>query len=161
MGREPRKSGDSCFSSLSDSTATVQDWNTDFGQIDAINSCHSEIYASLASLTFLECYCDYFYLRLLNLIEAFCDNKSYVTKLNELQPSAYSKLFIHKLKEHEVYFELLNILPKQSHLTYVKEHQDNFKTTAELAILERLNIEADIIETIKDKHPLNIPLPSV
>ena len=49
--------------------------------------------------TFLECYYDYFYLQLLNPIEAFCDNnKSYVTTYNELQSNAYYKRFIHKLK---------------------------------------------------------------
>ena len=119
-----------------------------------------EIYASLASLTFLEYYCDYFYLRLLNPIEEFCDNTSYVTKLNELQSNAYSKLCIHKLKEHEACLALLNILPKYFNLTHVKGHQDDFKTTYELPIPERLNIETNIITTSKAKPPLNVPLSS-
>ena len=93
-------------------------------------------------------------------IEAFCDNKSYVTKLNELQSNAYSKCFIHKLKGHEAYLVLLNILPKNFHLIHVKGHQDDFKTTAELTISERLNIETDIIATSKTNSPLNILLPS-
>ena len=87
----------------------------------------------------MECYCDYFYLQLLNHIEEFCDNKYYVTKYNELQSNAYSKLFIHKLKEHEAYLALLKIIPKHFTLSHVKGHQDYLKTWNELAIPERLN----------------------
>ena len=93
-------------------------------------------------------------------IEAFCDNKFYAIKLNELQSNAYSKIFIHKLKVHKAYLALLNILPKNFHLTHVKGHQDDFKTTAELTIPEGLNIETDIIATSKTNSPLNILLPS-
>ena len=79
--------------------------------------------------TFLECYYDYFYLQLLNPIEAFCDNnKSYVTIYNELQSNAYYKRFIHKLKEHEVYLALLKIIPKHFTLSRVKGRQDYLKT---------------------------------
>ena len=54
--------------------------NPEFGRHVVIKSYHSEIYASLASLTIFECYCDYFSLPLNNVIHADCDNKSYVTK---------------------------------------------------------------------------------
>ena len=107
------------------------------------------------------CYYDYFSLPLLNPIEVFCDNRSYVIKLNELKSNEYSKLFTHKIKEHEDYFELLNILPKYFSIIYVKGHQDDSKTPEDLTIPERLNIEADIIAISKTKNPLNISLPSV
>ena len=56
--------------------------------------------------------------------------------------------------------DIYNILPKNFHLTHVKEHQDNLKISDELTIPERLNIEADIIATSKTKTYLNIALPS-
>ena len=108
----------------------------------------------------MECYFDYFHLQLLNPIEEYCDNKSYVTKYNELQSNAYSKLIIHKIKEHEAYFALLPLIPKYFHLSHVKGHQDNLKSWDELTIPEYLNIQADLIATKKAKSPLNTPLPS-
>ena len=159
--RTNTKSGGRWTISLSDGTAIVSGWNSDFVQMTDINSHHSERYASVASLTFLERYCNNFSLRLLNHIEEFCDNKSYVTKLNELKSNAYYKLLICKIKEHEAYLALLDIPLKHLHLTQVKEHQDDFKNTAELTTPEQLNIEDDIIATSKVKPPLNIPLPSV
>ena len=108
----------------------------------------------------MECYCDYFHLQLLNPIEGYCDNKSYVTKYNELQSNAYSKLFIHKLKEHEAYLALFTMIPNNFHLHHVKGHQDELKTWKDLTIQERLNVQADIIATKKAKPPLNLPLPS-
>ena len=158
--RTNKKSGGDWIISLTDGTEIVSRWNPDFGQIIAINSYHSEIYPSVESLTFSECYCDYFYLQLLNPIEAFCDRKYYLTKYNEIQSNAYSKLVIHKLKEHEVYLALLQTIPKHFTLSHVKGHQHNFKTWDELTIPERLNKRADIIATSKANPPLNIPLPS-
>ena len=155
-----RKSGGSWIVSLNDGTEIVSDWNPDFGQIGIINLYHSEIYASLASQSFLECYCNYFHLQLLNPIESYCDNKSYVTKYNELQSNAYSKLCIHKRKEHEAYLALLPMISKNFHLYHVKGHQDELKTWEDLTTPERLNIQADLIATKKAKPPLNIPLPS-
>ena len=70
-----------------------------------------------------------------------------------MQSNAYSKLFIRKLKEHEVYLVLLPMIPKNFHLYHVKGHQDEL-------IPERLNIQADLIATKKAKPPLNLPLPS-
>ena len=125
--RTHKKSGGGWIISLTDGTKIISGWNTDIGQITAINSYHSIIYASLASMTFLECYSDYFYLQLLNPIEAFCVNKSYVTKYNELQSNAYSKIFMHKLKEHEAYHALLEIVSKYFTLFHVKGHQDYLK----------------------------------
>ena len=158
--RTNKKSGGSWIISLVDGTSIVSGWNPDFGQINTINSYHSEIYASLVSLTFLEYYCDYFHLQLLDPIEAYCDNKSYVTKYNELQSNAYSKLFIHKIKEHEAYLALLPLIPKHFHLYHVKGHQGDTKSWDDLAIPERLNIQADLIAMKQAKPPLNIPLPS-
>ena len=57
-----KKSGGSWSISLVDGIVIVTGWNLNFGQITTINSYHSKIYESLASLTFLECYCDYFHL---------------------------------------------------------------------------------------------------
>ena len=78
--RSNTKSGGNQITSLTDGAIIVSDWNLDFGQITNTYSYHSEIYASLASFTFLQCYCDYCFLPLFNPIEAYCDNKSYLTK---------------------------------------------------------------------------------
>ena len=72
--------------------------NPEFGRHVVIKSYHSEIYASLASLTFLECYCDYFSLLLNNVIHVTYNNKSYVTKMTEFISNPCKKLFIHKIK---------------------------------------------------------------
>jgi len=64
--RTNKKSGGSWIISLSDGIAIVSGWNPDYGQITTINSYHSEINASLASLTFLKCYCNYFNFKILN-----------------------------------------------------------------------------------------------
>ena len=52
------KSGGSWIIALPDGTKLVSGHNPESGRHVDINSYHSEIYASLASLTFLECYCD-------------------------------------------------------------------------------------------------------
>ena len=78
------------------------------------------MYASLASLTFLECYCDYFSLFLDSAIHTTYDNKSYVAKMSEIVSSPYAKLFIHKIKEHEAYLAILTILPVDFTITHVK-----------------------------------------
>ena len=96
--RTHNKSGGSWIITLPDETKLVSGHNLEFGRHVDINSYHSEIYASLTSLTFLECYCDYFSLPLHNTIHIYCDNKSYVTKMNESISHSYSKLCIHKIK---------------------------------------------------------------
>ena len=96
--RTHNKSGGSWINALPDDTKLVSRHTPEFGRHVDINSYHSEIYASLASLTFLEYFCDYFSLPLHNTIHVSCDNKSYVTKLNEFISHPYSKLFIHKFK---------------------------------------------------------------
>ena len=132
------KSEDSWIISLPDGTIIISSWNPDFGHITNINLYHSERYASLA----------------------FYDNKSYVTKFNELKSNEYSKLCIHKIKEYEAYLALLNIPSKYFSITHVKGYQDDFKTPEKLTIPQRLNIDAYIIATSKVKLPLNIYLPS-
>ena len=74
------KSGDSWIIVLQDGTKLISGSNLEFGRHIDINLYHSKIYASLASLTIFECYCDCFSLPLNNVIHADCDNKSYVTK---------------------------------------------------------------------------------
>ena len=74
------KSGDSWIIVLQDGTKLISGSNLEFGRHIDINLYHSEIYASLASLTIFECYCDYFSLPLNNVIHVDYDNKSYVTK---------------------------------------------------------------------------------
>ena len=101
--RTHNKSGDSWIIALTDGSKLISGHNPEFGRHVDINSYHSEIYASLSSLTFLECFCDYFSLQLLNDIHATCDNKLHVTKMNEFISHPYTKLFIHKIKESEAY----------------------------------------------------------
>ena len=124
-----------------------------------INSYHLEIYASLSSLTFLECFCDYFSLPLKNAIHATCDNKSYVTKLNEFISHPYSKLLIHKITESEAYLAILFCLPANFAITHVKGHQGETKHYHDLTISEKLNLDADTIATSCATKPINIHLP--
>ena len=96
--RTHNKSGGSWIIVLTDGTKLISGHNPEFVRHVDINSYHLEIYASLSSLTLLEYFCDYFSLLLNNAIRATCDNKSYVTKLNEFISHPYNKLFIHKIK---------------------------------------------------------------
>lgn len=101
--------------SLLDGTVIVSSWNPDFERIIDTNSDHSEMYAILVSLTFLEFYYDHFSLSLFFIkppIEAFCDKALYVTKLNELTSNKYFKLFIHNIKKCEAILVLLDVIPK-------------------------------------------------
>ena len=109
---------------LTDGTKFISEHNPEFGRHMDINSYHSEIYASLSSLTFLDFVCDYFSLPLHNAINANCDNKSYVTKLNEFISHPYNKLFINKIKETEAYLAILSYLPDNFVITHIKGHQD-------------------------------------
>ena len=96
-----KSGGISWIIALTDGSKLISGYNPKFGRHVDINSYYSEMYASLSSLTFLECFCDYFSLQLLNDIHATCDNKSYVTKMNVFITNSYTKLFIHKIKESE------------------------------------------------------------
>ena len=100
---------------LPDGTKLVSGHNPEFERHVNINS--SKIYWSHASLAFLEYYCDYFSLPLQNKIHATCDNKSYVTKINEFISHPYSKLFIHKIKESEAYLAILSFQSTLSSIT--------------------------------------------
>ena len=62
--RTHNKSRGSWIIALSDGTKLVSGHNPEFGRHIDNNSYHFEIYASVASLTFLECYCDYYSLPL-------------------------------------------------------------------------------------------------
>ena len=155
------KSDGSWIIALPDWTKLVSGHNLEFGRHVAINSYHSEVYASLASLTFLERYCDYSSLPLSNTIYATCASKSYVTKMKEFISNPYTKLFIHKIKEYEAYFVILSTLSVNFAINHMKGHQDNFKLRKDLTIEEQLNINSDKIATTCAKIPLNIHLPSV
>ena len=106
-------------------------------------------------MTFLEYYCDYFYLQLLNPIEVFCDRKSYVTKCNEIQSNTYSKL-----KEHKGHLALLKNNLQELYSVSCQRSPRWLQTWYELTIPEHLDKSADIIATNKAKPSLNIPLPS-
>ena len=58
--RTHNKSGGSWMIALTDGTKLILGHNPEFGRHVDLNSYHSENYASLSSLTFLECFCDYF-----------------------------------------------------------------------------------------------------
>ena len=158
--RTHNKSGDSWIIDLPDGTKLVSGHNPEFKRHVDINSYHSEIYGSLASLNFLECYCDYFSLPLHNIIHVSCDNKSYVTKLKEFISHPYSKLFIHKIKESEAYLTILFFLPVNFAINYIKGYQDEIKPSQDLIIAEQLNVDADKIATTCATMSINIHLPS-
>ena len=134
--RTHNKSGGSWIITLSDGTKLVSGHNPEFGRHVNIKSYRSEIYSSLASFTFLEFYCDYFSLPFNNTIHTFCDNKSYVTKMNEFISRPYSKLSIHKIKESEAYLAILSCLQVNFAINYIKGHQDDIKLNKDLTIAE-------------------------
>ena len=154
------KSGGSWIIVLTDGTKLISGHNPEFGRHVDINSYHSEIYASLSSLTFLGFFCNYFSLQLSNDIHATCDDKSYVTKMNEFISHRYSKLFIHKIKESEAYLAVLSCLPTNFVITHIKGHQDEQKSYQVLTIEEKLNVDADAIATSCATKSLNTHLPS-
>ena len=80
-----------------------------------------------------------FSLQLNNDIHATCDNKSYVTKMNEFISYPYTKLFIHKIKESEAYLAILSCLPTNFVITDIKRHQDKQKSYQDLTIAEKIN----------------------
>ena len=63
-----------------------------------------------------------------NDIHATCDNKSYVTKMNDFISHPYTKLYIHKIKESEDYLAILSCLPTNFVITHIKGHQDGQKS---------------------------------
>ena len=132
---------------MQDGTKLVLGHKPEFGRHADINSYHSKIYPSLSSLTFLEYYCDYFSLTITNTIHTTCDNKSYVTKMNEFIFNPYAKLIIHTIKEYESYLAILSILPVNFDIAQIKGHQDDHKLRKDLANEEKLNIDADKIAT--------------
>ena len=145
---------------MTDVTKLISGHIPEFSRHVDINSYHSEIYASLSSLTLLEYFCDYFSLLLNNAIRATCDNKSYVTKLNEFISHPYNKLFIHKIKESEAYLAILSCLPANFVITHIKGHQDETKPYHDLTIAEKQNADADTIATFCASKPIHIHLPS-
>ena len=134
--------------------------NPEFGRHVNINSYNSEIYASLSSLTFIECFCDYFSLQLKNDIHATCDNKAYVTKMNYFISHPHTKLSIHKIKESEAYLAILSCLPTNFVITNIKGHQDEQKLYHDSTIVKNLNVGADAIATSCATKSLNTHLPS-
>ena len=114
----------------------------------------------LSSLTFLECFCYYFSLQLNNAIHASCDNKSYVTKLNEFISHPYNKLCIHKIKELEAYLAIISCLPANFVITHVKGHQDETNPYHNLTTAGKLNVDADTISNSCVTKPIKIHLPS-
>ena len=125
--RTNKKSRGSWIISLQDSTVIISGWNPDFGRILDNNCYHSEIYASLVSLIFLECYWEYYSLPLSNPIEVFYDNKLYGTNINELNSNEYSKLFMYNIKEREAYIDFFNIIPKHFTVSHVEDHRGHLK----------------------------------
>ena len=115
-------------------------WNPDFGRLVDINSYHSEIYASLASIGFLACYCELIFFALKSELATFYGNESYVTKISKLTNNSYQSLCIYKLKEDEDYLVLLSIIPLYLKIIHVHGHQDEKKEQSELSTAETLNI---------------------
>ena len=158
--RTHNKSGGSWIIALQNGTKPVSGHNTKFGRHIDINSYHSEIYASLAFLIFLEYYCDNFFIPLTKTIHVTYDNKPYVTKMNEFIFNPYAKLSIHKIKEYKAYLAILSILSVNFDITHIKGNQDDHKLRKYLTTKKKLNIDADKIATTCSKLPLNIHLPT-
>ena len=80
--------------------------------------------------------------------------------MNEFQSQPFTKLFIYKIKESEVYLAILSCLPTNFVLTHIKRHQDEQTSYYDLTIAEQLNVDADAIATSCVTKPLNVHLPS-
>ena len=80
--------------------------------------------------------------------------------MNEFISHPYSKLFIHKIKESEAYLAIISCLLVNFVINHIKGHQDEIKPYNDLTIAEKLNIDADTIETTCATKPINIHLPS-
>ena len=157
--RTHNKSKGSWTITLTDGTNLNSRHDPEFGRHADINSYHSDKCASLASLTFLECYCDYFSLPLKNTIHTTYDSKSYVTKMKEFISYPYSKLYKHKIKESKAYLAILSILPVNFAINHIKGHQDDVTPNKDLTITEQLNVDADKIATTCAKIPIHIHSP--
>ena len=67
---------------------------------------------------------------------------------------------MHKVKEHEAYLPLLDIIPNNFTISHITRHQDHLTNYKDLIIPERLKIETDKITTCQAKPPINTSLPS-
>ena len=63
---------------------------------------------------------------------------------------------MHKTKEYESYLPVLEMIPKYFTISHVKVYQDDEIGSADLTILERMNIEIDKIATRYTYPPINI-----
>ena len=139
-------------------TIIVRGSNPDYGQIENIHSYRREVYASLASQLFLKTYAEYFQIIIDSKITGHCDNKAYVERLQQFTSDPYLTKGLYKQTEQKAYRIILRIQTKQFTIIHVKDHQDDKKTTEELDIPAKLNIEADIVATTKETTPINTHL---
>ena len=65
---------------------------------------------------------------------------------------------MHKVKEHDAYLPLLDIIPKNFTISHITRHQEYLNNYKDLIIPERLKIEADKITTYQANPPINAPL---
>ena len=126
--------------------------NPDSGDITQIHSYRAEIYGVLSVLTFIQEYSRYYMLPFLSDVAYYCNNLEVVHKVNTLANNPNSSNEQHKT------FAVLQLklsLPPNIIAFHVKGHQDKWKKWENLTILERLNIQADVLIGDNAKAPLN------
>ena len=127
-------------------THIVQGYNSNFEQILAIDSCRAEVYISFATTLFLNLYYVYYKFPVHNKIHTLYGNQSYFNKLKWLLEDEYHQQGLHKNTEAETLSLILQLLPSNFTIEYVKKHQDDRINYNDLDIKAQLNIDADSIE---------------
>ena len=123
-----------------------------------MHSYRSEVYASLASQLFLKTYVEYFNVIIKSKLTGYCNNKAYVERLNQFISDPYMTRGLFKQTEQEAYRIILQIQTPKFQIIHVRGRQDDVKTIEELDAPAKLNIEANIVATIKARTPINIHL---
>ena len=156
--REDAKSGRGWLIATDTGQRIVHGFNPDYGQYEDIHSYRSELYASLASLLFINTYAAFYSIFITNNIIGLCDNKAYVNKLNEIIAKPKYLKYLYKTTEYEAFKLLSTIIPNKFHLTHINSHQDDKCSYNGLPLTAKLNVQADKIVTYNACKPINAHL---
>ena len=156
--REDTKSGGGWLIVTDTGQRIVHGFNPDYGQSEDIHSYRSEVYASLASLLFINTYAAFYNISITNNIIGLCDNEAYVNKLNEIIAKPKYLKYLYKTTEYEAFKLLSTIIPNKFHLTHINSHQDDECSYNELPLTTKLNVQADKIAIYNARKSINTHL---
>ena len=156
--REETKSEGGWLISTDIGQRIVHWFNSEYDQVEDICSYWSEVYASLASLLFINTYAAFYSIFITNNIIGLCDNEAYVNKLNEIIAKPKYLKYLYKTTEYETFKLFSTITPNKFHLTHINSHQDDDCSYNELPLTAKLNVQADKIATYNACKPINTHL---